>query len=50
MRSVLLQHTFRAELFYQSLLINALYLAAGIAVYSAAILYAREHGLLLQMV
>ena len=49
MRAVLLQNTFRVELFYQSLLINALYLAAGIAVYSAAIRYARDHGLLLQM-
>jgi ABC-2 type transport system permease protein len=49
MRGVLLQHTFREELFYQALAINALYLAAGAAVYSAAIGYAREHGMLLQM-
>lgn len=49
MRGVLLQHRFDVALFYQSLLINFAYLAAGFAVYWAAIRYARDHGTLLQM-
>lgn len=49
MRAVLLDKVFRTELFAQALAINAVYLAAGIALYLLAIGYARKHGMLLQM-
>jgi ABC-2 type transport system permease protein len=49
MRAVLLEHTFRNDLFFEALALNALYLAAGVVLYLAAIRYARNHGLLLQM-
>jgi ABC-2 type transport system permease protein len=49
MRAVLLEHVFRTDLFLQALGLNAVYLAAGVALYLLAIRYAREHGMLLQM-
>ena len=49
MRAVLLDHTFRADLFVRALAINAVYMAAGIVCYLLAIRYARRHGMLLQM-
>jgi ABC-2 type transport system permease protein len=49
MRGVLLQHTFRTDLFAAALAINAVYMACGVALYLLAIAYARKHGMLLQM-
>jgi ABC-2 type transport system permease protein len=49
MRAVLLEHTFRSDLFVQAMAINAVYMAAGIAFYLLAIGYARKHGMLMQM-
>ena len=49
MRTVLLEHFFRIDLFLEAMAFNVLYLAAGIALYLLAIRYAREHGMLLQM-
>ena len=49
MRAVLLEHVFRTDLFVEALMLNAVYLAAGVALYLLAIRYAREHGMLLQM-
>ena len=49
MRAVLLEHVFRTDLFVEALMLNAVYLAAGIGLYLLAIRYAREHGMLLQM-
>ena len=49
MRTVLLEKQFRVDLIVEALLIDAAYMAAGIALYLMAIRYAREHGMLLQM-
>jgi ABC-2 type transport system permease protein len=49
MRGVLLQHQFDWQLFARGALLNIVYLAGGIALYFAAIRYARNHGSLLQM-
>ncbi len=49
MREVLLQHTFNFGYFFNALGLNALYMAAGVAVYMAALKFARERGMLLQM-
>jgi len=49
MRALLLDQSFRLELFVQALAINGAFMIAGIALYLWAIGYAREHGLLLQM-
>ena len=49
MRAVLLEHSFRTDLFVKALAINGLYMAAGIALYLLAIRYARKHGMLMQM-
>ena len=49
MRALLLEHTFRADLFVQALALNGVFMIVGIALYMWAIGYARKHGLLLQM-
>lgn len=49
MRSVLLQHTFDVALFRNALLLDALYVALGVALFGAAIHSARRRGTLLQM-
>lgn len=49
MRGVLLEHTFHWELLRKSLMLDAMYLAIGVALFRAALGYARERGLLLQM-
>ena len=49
MRAVLLQSTFRVDLFRNALLLDALYLAIGIALFAAAVHGARKRGALLQM-
>jgi ABC-2 type transport system permease protein len=49
MRAVLLEHQFRAELFWQALTINVLYMFAGVNLYLLAIGYARRHGMLMHM-
>lgn len=49
MRGVLLQHRFDWHLFTAGALLNIVYLAGGIALYFAAIRYARNRGTLLQM-
>src|SRR5437016_1720967 len=49
MRFVLLDHQFRADLFWWALAINVLYMFAGVNLYMLAIGYARRHGMLMQM-
>jgi len=49
MRALLLDHTFRTDLFTQALALNGVFMIVGIALYMWAIGYARKHGLLLQM-
>jgi ABC-2 type transport system permease protein len=49
MRQVLLRHTFSFGLFFNGLALNAVYMAAGVWVYLAALRDARERGMLLQM-
>ena len=49
MRAVLLEHRFRADLFWNALAINALYMFVGVNLYLLAIGYARKHGMLMQM-
>jgi ABC-2 type transport system permease protein len=49
MRAVLLEHQFRAELFWSALAINVLYMFVGVNLYLLAIGYARRHGMLMQM-
>lgn len=49
MRSVLLQHTFRADLLRNALLLDAVYVALGAAIFAAAMQSARRRGTLLQM-
>ncbi|MEO8740766.1 MAG: ABC transporter permease [Casimicrobiaceae bacterium] len=49
MRALLLDRTFRADMFMQALVLNGVFMLIGIALYMWAIGYARKHGLLLQM-
>ena len=49
MRAVLLQRTFHVDLFRNALLLDAVYLAVGIALFAAAVHSARKRGVLLQM-
>jgi ABC-2 type transport system permease protein len=49
MRASLIEHTFSLRLFAIALALNAAYMVAGVVVYLAAIRYARERGMLLQM-
>lgn len=49
MRQVLLHREFSVELLLTALVLNVFYMIAGTAVYLAAIRYARERGMLLQM-
>ncbi|MBI3150021.1 MAG: ABC transporter permease [Betaproteobacteria bacterium] len=49
MRAVLIHGRFEFELFWTALAINAVYLLLGCLAYFAALRYAREHGMLLQM-
>ena len=49
MRTVLLQQTFRADYFWTALLLDAAYVAAGIAIFAVAVHSARKSGTLLQM-
>jgi ABC-2 type transport system permease protein len=49
MRAVLLRHTFDVSLFRNALLLDALYVALGLALFGAAIHSARTRGTLLQM-
>jgi ABC-2 type transport system permease protein len=49
MRQVLLQNEFSVRLFFNALGLNVLYMTLGTAVYLAAIRYARQRGMLLQM-
>ena len=49
MREVLINHTFSFSYFFKALGLNVLYMLAGIAVYLAALRFARERGMLLQM-
>jgi ABC-2 type transport system permease protein len=49
MRALLLDHTFRSDLFMQALALNGAFMIVGIGLYMWAIGYARKHGLLLQM-
>ena len=49
MRQVLLQHEFSFRLLLTALALNVIYMIVGTAVYLAAIRYARERGMLLQM-
>ena len=48
MRSVLIDHQFRADLMIEAALLNLFYLALGIAAYLAVFRQARRHGLLMQ--
>ena len=49
MRSVLSERAFRSDLLIHALALNAVYLAAGVAIFLAAFRVARKRGLLLQM-
>lgn len=49
MRAVLIEHTFRWNLFFTALALNAVFLALGCTLYFMAIQHARDHGKLLQM-
>jgi ABC-2 type transport system permease protein len=49
MRALLLQQTFHYDLFRNALLLDAFYLAVGIALFTAAVHSARKRGTLLQM-
>ncbi|HLQ24937.1 MAG TPA: ABC transporter permease [Acidiferrobacterales bacterium] len=49
MRAVLMEHTFRADLFFQAAMLNIVYLALGIVVFLAVFHIARQRGLLLNM-
>ena len=49
MRALLLDHTFRADMFLQALALNGVFMIVGVGLYMWAIGYARKHGLLLQM-
>ena len=49
MRSVLLQQTFRADYFWDALMLDAAYVAGGAAIFAVAVHSARKRGTLLQM-
>ena len=49
MRALLLDNTFRLDMFMQALALNGVFMIVGVACYMWAIGYARKHGLLLQM-
>jgi len=49
MRAVLLEHTFRVDQMVYAVLLNAVYLAAGVGVFLLSFHSARQRGLLLQM-
>jgi ABC-2 type transport system permease protein len=49
MRSVLLQQTFRADYFWNALVLDAAYVAVGAAIFAVAVHSARKRGTLLQM-
>ena len=49
MRAVLLQQTFRADYFWNALLLDAAYVAVGAAIFAVAVHSARKRGTLLQM-
>ena len=49
MRAVLLQQTFRVDYFWTALLLDAAYVAVGIAIFAVAVHSARKRGTLLQM-
>ena len=49
MRSVLLHDTLRVDYFWRALLLDAVYLLAGIAIFALAVRSARKRGTLLQM-
>jgi ABC-2 type transport system permease protein len=49
MRALLLDNTFRPDMFLQALALNGVFMIVGVACYMWAIGYARKHGLLLQM-
>jgi len=49
MRSVLLRHTFDTALFRNALVLDAVYIAIGVALFGAAMHSARKRGTLLQM-
>ena len=49
MRSVLLQQTFRADYFWNALMLDAAYVAVGAAIFAVAVHSARKRGTLLQM-
>ncbi|MFO1434712.1 MAG: ABC transporter permease [Candidatus Competibacteraceae bacterium] len=49
MRAVLLEHTFRVDQMVYAVILNSLYLAAGVGVFLLSFQSARQRGLLLQM-
>jgi len=49
MRALLLQHTFRYDLFRNAVLLDLVYIALGAALFAAAVHSARKRGALLQM-
>jgi ABC-2 type transport system permease protein len=49
MRAVLMEHTFRTDLFFRAAALNVVYLAVGITVFLAVFRIARQRGLLLNM-
>ena len=49
MRALLLQHTFRYDLFRDAVLLDVIYIALGAALFAAAVHSARKRGALLQM-
>ena len=49
MRAVLLTHTFDVTLFRNALVLDAIYIAVGVAIFGAAVHSARKRGTLLQM-
>jgi ABC-2 type transport system permease protein len=49
MRAVLLEHTFRWDMLARALALNVVYLAIGVALFRAAIRFARRKGMLMQI-
>ena len=49
MRALLLQHTFRYDLLMNAVLLNAVYLGLGLAVFLGVFAVARRRGLLLSV-
>ncbi len=49
MRAILIDHVFRADLMLRALVLNALYLAAGVGFFFAMMRVARRRGMLLQL-